>query len=75
MKTRNSGLNQKAKLSTGDLADDDKRELFRTLVRAMALDRMMMRIIRAGRMVGFYHEGGMALAPGVAAGRTIGPTA
>lgn len=34
----------------------------------MAADRMMMRVIRAGRMVGFYHEGGVALAPGVAAG-------
>lgn len=42
--------------------------LFTTLARAQALDRMMMRVIRAGRMVGFYHEGGVALAPGVAAG-------
>lgn len=42
--------------------------LFTNLARAMALDRMMMRVIRAGRMVGFYHEGGVALAPGIAAG-------
>jgi len=48
--------------------DKQRVELFRTLVRAMALDRMMMRLIRAGRLVGFYHEGGIALAPGVAAG-------
>ncbi len=34
----------------------------------MALDRLMMRLIRTGRLVGFYHEGGIALAPGVAAG-------
>src|SRR5271165_4463619 len=48
--------------------DKQRVELFRTLVRAMALDRLMMRLIRAGRLVGFYHEGGVALAPGVAAG-------
>lgn len=29
---------------------------------------MMMRIIRAEKMVGFYHEGGITLAAGVAAG-------
>ncbi len=50
------------------LSDQHRVELFRTLVRAMALDRLMMRLIRAGRLVGFYHEGGIALAPGVAAG-------
>lgn len=50
------------------LTRDHKRLLYRNLVRAMTLDRMMMRIIRAGKMVGFYHEGGIALAPGVAAG-------
>lgn len=49
------------------LSNDQKISLFRTLARAMALDRMMMRIIRAGKMIGFYHEGGIALAPGVAA--------
>ncbi|MGN6573452.1 MAG: thiamine pyrophosphate-dependent dehydrogenase E1 component subunit alpha [Pseudolabrys sp.] len=48
--------------------------MFRTLVRSMALDRMMMRVIRAGRMVGFYHEGGIALAPGVAAGFFLAKT-
>lgn len=50
------------------LTDEQKILLFRNLMLAMALDRMMMRVIRAGRMVGFYHEGGIALAPGVAAG-------
>lgn len=56
------------------LTDGESIELFRTLVRAMALDRMMMRVIRAGRMVGFYHEGGVALAPGVAAGFFLNKT-
>jgi len=41
--------------------------LFRNLVRAMTLDQLMMRLIQSGRLVGFYHEGGIALAPGVAA--------
>lgn len=50
------------------LTKEQKLLLHRNLTRAMALDRMMMRIIRAGKMVGFYHEGGIALAPGVAAG-------
>jgi len=50
------------------LTNDQKILLFTNLARAMAADRMMMRIIRTGRMVGFYHEGGIALAPGVAAG-------
>ena len=50
------------------LKKEQKVTLFRNLARAMTLDRMMMRIIRAGQMVGFYHEGGIALAPGVAAG-------
>lgn len=50
------------------LTKDQKVLLFTNLARAMAVDRMMMRVIRAGRMVGFYHEGGIALAPGVAAG-------
>ncbi len=50
------------------LTKDQQVLLFTNLARATALDRMMMRVIRAGRMVGFYHEGGVALAPGVAAG-------
>jgi TPP-dependent pyruvate/acetoin dehydrogenase alpha subunit len=45
-----------------------KKLLFSNLVRSVTLDRMMMRIIMAGKMVGFYHEGGISLAPGVAAG-------
>ena len=50
------------------LTKDQQVVLFTNLARAMALDRMMMRVIRAGRMVGFYHEGGVALAPGIAVG-------
>lgn len=50
------------------LTQEQQVLLYTNLTRAMALDRMMMRVIRAGRMVGFYHEGGIALAPGVAAG-------
>ncbi len=50
------------------LTKDQRILLYTNLARAMALDRMMMRVIRSGRMVGFYHEGGVALAPGVAAG-------
>ena len=50
------------------LSDKQRVEVFRTLARAMAFDRLMMRLIRSGRLVGFYHEGGIALAPGVAAG-------
>ena len=50
------------------LTNQQRVMLFTNLAKAMALDRMMMRVIRTGRMVGFYHEGGIALAPGVAAG-------
>jgi TPP-dependent pyruvate/acetoin dehydrogenase alpha subunit len=50
------------------LTKDQKLLLFRNLARAMALDRMMMRLIRGGKMTGFYHEGGLAMAPGTAAG-------
>jgi pyruvate dehydrogenase E1 component alpha subunit len=50
------------------LTQEQKLLLHHNLMRAMTLDRMMMRIIRAGKMVGFYHEGGVALAPGIAAG-------
>lgn len=52
----------------GTLANDQKLLLFRNLAGAMALDRMMMRVIRAGKLTGFYHEGGLAMAPGTAAG-------
>ena len=50
------------------LNKQQKLTLYTNLVRAVALDKLMMRIIRSGKMVGFYHEGGIALAPGVAAG-------
>lgn len=50
------------------LTRNQKRLLLTNLARAMALDRLMMRCIRMGKFVGFYHEGGISLAPGVAAG-------
>jgi TPP-dependent pyruvate/acetoin dehydrogenase alpha subunit len=50
------------------VSDEQKILLLTNLMRAMTLDRMMMRIIRSGLMVGFYHEGGISLAPGIAAG-------
>lgn len=50
------------------LTKEQKQLLFTNLARAMAVDRMMMRCIRTGKFVGFYHEGGISLAPGVAAG-------
>lgn len=52
-------------------SNDDSVALFRNLARAMAQDRLMMRLIRSGRLVGFYHEGGIALAPGAAAGHYL----
>jgi TPP-dependent pyruvate/acetoin dehydrogenase alpha subunit len=57
--------------SESRLTTDDRITLFRNLARAMAQDRLMMRLIRSGRLVGFYHEGGIALAPGVAAGHYL----
>lgn len=53
------------------LTEQQKLLLFRNLAGAMALDRMMMRIIRAGKLTGFYHEGGLAMAPGTAAGTFV----
>lgn len=50
------------------LTNEQKMVLLKNMVRATAVDQLMMRIIRAGKMVGFYHEGGVALAPGVGAG-------
>jgi len=50
------------------LTKKQKQLLFTNLTRAMVIDRMMMRCIRTGKFVGFYHEGGISLAPGVAAG-------
>ncbi|MEM8660973.1 MAG: thiamine pyrophosphate-dependent dehydrogenase E1 component subunit alpha [Pseudomonadota bacterium] len=47
--------------------NEQKTLLLNNLIRAMAFDRMMLRAIYSGSMVGFYHEGGIALAPGVAA--------
>jgi TPP-dependent pyruvate/acetoin dehydrogenase alpha subunit len=50
------------------LTIEQMRVLHRNLFRAVTLDKMMMRLIRVGKLAGFYHEGGIALAPGVAAG-------
>ena len=47
---------------------EQKLTLYRNLARATALDRLMLRLIRTGLLVGFYHEGGISLAPGVASG-------
>lgn len=55
-------------MSATPLDAQEKVRLYTLLARAVAIDKMMMRVIRSGRMVGFYHEGGIALAPGVAAG-------
>lgn len=49
------------------LSRDQKLLLFTNLARVTAVDRLMVRLLRAGKLVGFYHEGGVALAPGVAA--------
>lgn len=50
------------------LTIEQKKRLYVNLARSVAFDQMMMRVIKAGKMVGFYHEGGIALAPGTAAG-------
>jgi len=50
------------------LSNKQKKLLFSNLTRAVTLDRMMMRIIKAGKMTGFYHEGGISMASPVAAG-------
>jgi pyruvate dehydrogenase E1 component alpha subunit len=49
------------------LSKQQKSCLFTNLARVTAVDRLMVRLLRAGKLVGFYHEGGLALAPGVAA--------
>jgi TPP-dependent pyruvate/acetoin dehydrogenase alpha subunit len=66
-KTQKIG-NARVESHGGTLTNDQKLLLFRNLSLSVALDRLMMRLIRSGRMTGFYHEGGLAMAPGVAAG-------
>jgi len=56
------------------LSKEQKLLLFRNLVRGMTLDQLMMRLIRSGRLVGFYHEGAISMAPGVAAGSFLNKT-
>jgi pyruvate dehydrogenase E1 component alpha subunit len=50
------------------LTKKQKSHLFTNLARATALDRLMVRLLLAGKLVGFYHAGGIGMAPGVAAG-------
>ncbi|WP_181360587.1 thiamine pyrophosphate-dependent dehydrogenase E1 component subunit alpha [Variovorax sp. WS11] len=50
------------------LSSAQMKKLHANLTRAMAYDRLFLRLLQAGKLVGFYHEGGIALAPGVAAG-------
>lgn len=49
------------------LSSEQKSLLFANLARVTAVDRLMVRLLRIGKLVGFYHEGGIALAPGVGA--------
>lgn len=54
------------------LTREQKSRLVTNLARATALDRLMVRLLHAGKLVGFYHEGGIAMAPGVAAASFLG---
>lgn len=49
------------------LESEQMKTLFRNLVRAFYYDQMMYRRITTGQLVGFYHPGGGAQAPGVGA--------
>jgi TPP-dependent pyruvate/acetoin dehydrogenase alpha subunit len=49
------------------LDSDQMKKLFRNLVRAYHYDQMMYRRITTGQLLGFYHPGEGALAPGVGA--------
>ena len=49
------------------LESDQMKTLFRNLVRAFYYDQMMYRRITTGQLVGFYHPGEGAQAPGVGA--------
>jgi len=55
--------NAKAKKSV--LSDEQKLTLYRNLIRTDHYDRMMMRRMKTGELVGFYHPGEGAIAPGV----------
>ncbi|MCC7413045.1 MAG: thiamine pyrophosphate-dependent dehydrogenase E1 component subunit alpha [Gammaproteobacteria bacterium] len=55
------------------LSNEQKIRLFTNLARVTAVDRLMVRLLRTGKLVGFYHEGGIALAPGVAATTFLDP--
>jgi pyruvate dehydrogenase E1 component alpha subunit len=50
------------------LDSSQMKTLFRNLVRSYHYDQMMYRRITTGQLVGFYHPGEGAMAPGVAAG-------
>ena len=51
-----------------NLDQNQKEILFRNIVRAFYFDQMMYRRITTGQLIGFYHPGEGAQAPGVAAG-------
>lgn len=51
-----------------NLSKEQMITLFTNLVRADHFDKMMYRRITTGQLVGFYHPGEGAIAPGVAAG-------
>lgn len=48
------------------------RELYEKLVLADRMDRMMYRRMMQGKLLGFYHPGEGAIAPGVAIGHQLG---
>ncbi|MDO8703821.1 MAG: thiamine pyrophosphate-dependent dehydrogenase E1 component subunit alpha [Sulfuricaulis sp.] len=55
-------------LTSASLSAEQKLLLYRNLTRAMTLDRLMVRLLQAGSLLGFYHDSGISAAAGVAAG-------
>lgn len=53
--------------STETLSIEQKKTLFRNLIRASEYNRMMYRRMMQGKLIGFYHPAEGAIAPGVAA--------
>jgi pyruvate dehydrogenase E1 component alpha subunit len=56
---------RRGKKVASKLSDEQKLTLYRNLVRTDHYDRMMMRRMKTGQLVGFYHPGEGAIAPGV----------
>jgi acetoin:2,6-dichlorophenolindophenol oxidoreductase subunit alpha len=50
-----------------NLTADDKRRLYRNLVRARAFDRLFASLLARGKLLGFFHRGEGGEAPGVGA--------